>query len=88
MKKNDLTLKELRAILGLTQEQAAEVAGVNRKTLLRWENGGDISTRNVENAARAYQCSAQQIKEYLARSRAIAIAKDRRAKQNKKRLLE
>jgi|LSQX01.2.fsa_nt_gb transcriptional regulator with XRE-family HTH domain len=32
-----LTLKQARRLKGLTQEQAAELIGVSRRTLINWE---------------------------------------------------
>ncbi len=86
LQKNTLTLKELRLALGLTQKEAAAIAGVTKKTLGGWERGENISRRNIIKAAIAYQCTFDEVQLYWAKSRASNAATKRRVKQIKKRL--
>jgi transcriptional regulator with XRE-family HTH domain len=86
MAKNTSTLKELRTALGMTQKDAALIAGVTRKTLGGWERGENISQGNLEGAAKAYQCSTREVQIYWAKSRSMVIAAKRRVKRVRKKL--
>lgn len=44
---NAKKLKELRKVVGLTQDQLAEMIGVTRKTIINYENGGVIPDSKV-----------------------------------------
>ncbi len=39
---NDLDIKKIREILGVTQKQLAEMVGVSVNTIQNWESGGKI----------------------------------------------
>ena len=83
------TLKDLRAAVGLTQMDIANLTGVARQTVTQWEAGNrNIHKDNIENAARAYGCSVEEIKRCIAKARSIARAKERRLRRIKKRLDE
>ena len=43
-----LTLKQARRLKGLTQEQAAELIGVTRRTLINWNESTKPSKQQAE----------------------------------------
>ena len=55
-------LRKLRKKAGLTQEQLAEMVGVNHNAIYRWENGIDIpKTQNIKALAKALGVSEQDL---------------------------
>ncbi len=52
-----------RNLATLTQEQLAQVAGVQRQTIGRIEQGGEASLRTVRALARALGCSTRDLME-------------------------
>ena len=86
MAKNISTLKELRTALGLTQREAAAIAGVTKKTLCGWERGANISRKNIDKAAIAYRCSSAEFQQSWAKSKASITATKRKVKRIRKKL--
>ena len=86
LQKNTLTLKELRLALGLTQQEAAAIAGVTKKTLGGWERGENISRKNIDKAALAYQCSSTEVQQSWAKSKMSVAAAKKKVERIKKKL--
>ena len=49
-----LTLKQARRLKGLTQEQAAELIGVTRRTLINWEMKSTKPSKQQVDAVGGY----------------------------------
>jgi transcriptional regulator with XRE-family HTH domain len=86
MAKNTPTLKELRMALGLTQKEAAAIAGVTPKTLGGWERGENISRKNLVKAALAYQCNSAEIQLCWAKSKSSISRAKKKVRRIKKKL--
>ena len=55
-------IARLRKGNGLSQEQLAEMLGISRQTVSKWENGtSDPSTSNLLALAKLYDVSAEEI---------------------------
>lgn len=86
MSNDKTTLKDLRAVTGLTQEDIAKLAGVARQTVTQWEAGSrNIHEDNIKKAAKAYGCSTEEIERYIAKAQSIARAKRKRLRKLKKK---
>lgn len=49
-------LIDLRTSRGLTQEKAAQLAGIERSTYTKAENGHPVSVKTAKKIARAFEC--------------------------------
>jgi DNA-binding XRE family transcriptional regulator len=59
---NKKTLKELRKVANLTQNEAAEQVGVSHDTISRWESGITQPTApQIIDICRAYNCKFDNI---------------------------
>ena len=55
-------LQKLRRKAGYSQEQTAELLGISRQAVSKWENGtSDPSTSNLLAIARLYGVSAEEL---------------------------
>ena len=62
MKKKKMTLKQLRKVASLTQEEAAKELGVSHDTILRWESGATQPTAlQIVDICRVYGCKFEYI---------------------------
>lgn len=52
-----------RARAGLTKEALAKKLGVDRKTLRKWVNGGNIPIRKLTEMADIFNCSIEYLLE-------------------------
>lgn len=70
-----LTLQDLRAAAGLSQESAAEIAGLQRATYAKIERGGTvaISDDNATAIGRALGVHAAEVRAAHAASRAVHL---------------
>ncbi len=50
-----------RARKGLTKEELASILGVDRKTLRKWINGGNIPTNKLAEMAMFFGCSTDYL---------------------------
>ena len=58
--------KKLRELRGISQEQAAEIFGVSRRTILEVENGTrDASKKLIREMDRYYGCNGRLIEYWL-----------------------
>jgi DNA-binding XRE family transcriptional regulator len=56
------TLKQLRKLAGLTQEEAANELGVSHDTISRWESGSTQPTApQIIDICRVYKCRFDDI---------------------------
>lgn len=59
-----ITLKAARVNAGLTQTEAADALNINRRTIVRWEQGKPKPTgKKLERLCTLYGINAKQIKE-------------------------
>ena len=60
--KKKMTLKQLRKVASLTQEEAAKELGVSHDTILRWESGATQPTAlQIVDICRVYGCKFEYI---------------------------
>ncbi len=69
-------MKAERARLGLSLEDVARTVGVNKNSVLRWENGEvEPVSDNLEKLAELYDCSVEYLLEQTQNRHGKAIAK-------------
>ena len=62
MKKKKMTLKQLRKVASLTQEEAAKELGISHDTISRWESGATQPTAlQIVDICRVYGCKFEYI---------------------------
>lgn len=78
VKTDDLTLRDLRLLAGLTQQQAAAGAGLLRTTYSCLERGetGRLSTADAASLARGFQVSLLEVQAAQAASRAEYLRRE------------
>lgn len=68
-------MKAERARLGLSIEEVSNAIGVNRNSVLRWENGEvEPVSENLEKLAKLYDCSVEYLIEQTQDRHGKAIA--------------
>lgn len=68
-----MSLRELRRLSGLTQERLAYLLSVDRRRVIRWEQGtSDIPASFVPKLAWALRCEERDVLEAVIRDRQTA----------------
>lgn len=51
-------IKSERALIGLTQQDLADMIGVDKSTIVRWESGGSLTQDNIVKMHDIFGCTA------------------------------